>query len=52
MIARDHSPFLGMIKTARLVIDQCLSFVSWPQAMIKGGEYINLDRRMTRRTWD
>jgi hypothetical protein len=52
MIARDNSPFLGMIKTTRLIIDQCLSLISWPQAVIKGGKDINLDGRMTKWAWD
>jgi hypothetical protein len=54
MIARNHSPFLGMIKTACLVIEQCLSLVYWPQAeaVIKGGKHINLNRDMAGGTWD
>jgi hypothetical protein len=52
MIARDNSPFLRMVKAARLVIDQCLSLFSRPQAVIKGGEHINLDGLMTGWTWD
>jgi hypothetical protein len=52
MIARDDSLFLRMVKAARLVIDQCLPLFSWTQAVIKGGEYINLDRRLTGWTWD
>jgi hypothetical protein len=52
MITGENSPFLGMVKTARLVIDQCLFLVSWHQAAVKGGEDIDLDGRMTRWTWD
>jgi len=52
MIARNNSFFLRMVKAARLVIDQCLPLFSRTQAMIKGGEHINLDGRMTGWTGD
>jgi hypothetical protein len=52
MIARNDSLFLRMVKAARLVIDQCLPLFSRPQAVIKGGEHINLDGRMAGWTWD
>jgi hypothetical protein len=52
MITRNGSLFLRMIKAARLVIDQCLSLFSREQAVIKGGEHINLDGRMTGWAWD
>jgi len=52
MIARNDSLFLRMVKATRLVFDQCLSLFSWPQVLIKGGEHINLDGRLTGWTWD
>jgi hypothetical protein len=47
MITRDNSPFLGMIKTARLIIDQCLPLFSRTKATIKGRKHVDPDRHMT-----
>ena len=49
MIARDNRLFLGMIKTARLIIDQCLSIFSGTKATIKGGKHVDPDRYVTGR---
>ena len=52
MITRDNSPFLGMIKTARLIIDQCLPLFSGLKATRKGGKHIDRNRRTTGWAWD
>jgi hypothetical protein len=41
MIARDDSFFLGMIETARLIIDRCLPYFSGLNTTRKGWKYID-----------
>jgi len=52
MIAGNDSFFLRMVKAARLVIDQCLSFFSGLNATRKGWKYIDPDRYITGRARD
>ncbi len=52
MIARDHRLFLGMVKTARLILRQCLSLFSGTNAPIKGRKDVDPNRDVTGRAWD
>jgi len=52
MVAREDGFFFGMVIAARLVIDQCLSFLSRLKTSKKGRKRTDCNRRMTGWTWD
>jgi len=52
MITRDNRPLLRMVKTARLIIGQCLTLLSGTKVAIKGGKHVDPDRDVAGRAWD